>query len=30
LVQGRPPDAHAPHIEIVSCAKLAVVPVPGL
>jgi hypothetical protein len=30
LVQGRPPDAHAPNIEIIACAKLAFLPLPGL
>jgi hypothetical protein len=29
LVQGRPPDAHAPNIEIIACAKLAFLPLPG-
>ena len=30
LVQEQPPDAHNPHIEIVFCAKRAVLPLPGL
>ena len=30
LVEGQLPDAHAPHIEFVACAKLAVLPLPGL
>jgi hypothetical protein len=30
LVQGRLPDAHAPHIEIIAGAKLAFLPSPGL
>jgi hypothetical protein len=30
LVQGRPPDVHAPNIEIIACAKLAFLPLPGL
>jgi hypothetical protein len=30
LVQGRPPNAHAAHIEIIACAKLAFLPLSGL
>src|SRR5438067_5689356 len=30
LVQGRPPDAHTPHIEIIARTKLAFLPLPGL
>jgi hypothetical protein len=30
LVQAQPPDGHGPHIKTVSCAKLAVLPLPGL
>jgi len=30
LVQGQPPNAHALHIEILSCAKFAILPLPGL
>jgi hypothetical protein len=30
LIQGRPPDSHVPNIEIIACAKLAFLPLPGL
>ena len=30
LVQKQPPDAHRLHIEILSCAKFAILPLPGL
>jgi hypothetical protein len=30
LVQGQPPDGDGSHIEVVACAKLAVLPLPGL
>jgi len=30
LTQGRPSDARPPDIEIIACAKLAVLPLPGL